>query len=102
MQCVKSKVYNKCLHLLVESRCILKGCLTQNILLRVSELLPLSLLMSSACVLPLDIHAMVRDSSTPIGTATIARRQAASMSYSGTSCSDVIHIWLSNNTMSAS
>lgn len=45
--------------------------------------------MSSGCVFPLDIHAMVRDSSTPIGKATTARRNAARISYSGSPCSDM-------------
>ena len=52
--------------------------------------LPLSLLISSACVLPLDIHAMVRDSSTPIGTATTASLNAARISYTGSPCSDMM------------
>lgn len=55
-----------------------------------SSPLPLSLLMSSAWVLPLDIHAMVRDSSTPMGTATIARRKAARISLTGSACSDMV------------
>lgn len=46
--------------------------------------------MSSACVLPLDIHAMVRDSSTPIGTATTASLNAARISYTGSPCSDMM------------
>lgn len=43
--------------------------------------IPFSLVMSSACVLPLDIHATARDSSTPIGTATTTSRSAARISY---------------------
>lgn len=49
--------------------------------------LPLSLLMRSACVLPLDIHAMVLDRSTPMGTATTARRRAACISPRAAPCS---------------
>lgn len=55
-----------------------------------SEYLPFSLVMSSACVLPLDIHATARDSRTPIGTATATSRKAARISYPGSSCSDMI------------
>lgn len=55
-----------------------------------SNPLPLSLLMSSGCVLPLDIHAIVRDSSTPMGTATTARRSAARISYTGSLCRDAM------------
>lgn len=55
-----------------------------------SNPLPLSLLISSGFVLPLDIHAIVRDSSTPMGTATTARRSAARISYTESLCRDAM------------
>lgn len=47
-------------------------------------------MISSACVLPLDIHAIARDSSKPIGIAATASRKATRMSYPGAPCRDMI------------